>query len=1333
MYIPVLDRTVPLLSAQQEIWIADRAGDDASAFLSAQVTALPAGVDPALFVEACRVAIRQTEMLRLRLTGISAQFVVPADNAEAEIPLIDLTAESDPDQAAERWMAAARGTPIDPARSAPFAWALLALAPDRLLWSQITHHVVSDWNGRHLVVARVAAIYNALARNLPPPEPDAAPCLADLVAEEMNYFAGERYLDAAAWCVEQCADRPASMSLSGRSTVVSQSGRRATRRVDPAQSHALQAAAARLNVSLAQLLCAAWAALLSRLSGQTDLLIGFQVAARRPAARDVPAMTTNQMPLRLSVAADARFADMAALTRRQCRTILRHQHYPQMHLRRALGLTPADPDLIDIGFNFLPLPAAVTIGGAALETRNLSHGPVRDLMLAVEPSADGGLILDLDANLDRYAADEVERLIGRLALMLTRLAASPDTVADVRIADLPVMTADEHELVSTVFSSGGPPPPSTTLAAMLAARFAATPDVVALEVAGGRLSFGALGVRANRLARHLLAQGFGPGDVAGLALPRGEDLIVSVVACMLAGIAICPLDPAHPPERQRFMLEDSGASVLIGREADRGGPHGLKLLAIDAATTRRAVARQSADPLTEAELPAPVTGETIAYIAFTSGSTGRPKGVAIHHAAIAQHINASQIHFPVGVGDAVICVTTLTFDVGISDLFFALTSGAVLVLLREHEMRDPAAIRDAIRAHPSPLLQATPSLCRSLPIEQLPASLRAVIGGEAFPGDLLPRLRRLAGVFNGYGPTEATVGATVHRVTEQDGIDRPVPVGRPLAGYQVWILDRLGRHLPIDGIGELCIGGPAVAAGYLGQPALTAAAFVEAPFGAGQMYRTGDLARWRPDGAIEVLGRRDGQVKIAGHRIELAEIEHAMLGLPWFAEVAVLARGEKGRQRLVAYAVPRDAAEMPDIATLRRALAARLPAWMIPAELLALASMPRTTADKIDRQALKAAPGAPPPTPAAPVTAASPLISLLQRAFARAANRAEVAPDADFFEIGGDSLGAMVLLTELSQAGCEVPLPLLMERRTPAAIAAAMMAPPQQAVPRAGVPLVFLIHGAGGHSPDVAALQVDCAAELRFVVLDYPDWRRMLAPGFGMTELVAYFATQIGASAPSGPIILAGYSLGAAIAMAVATALRDAGREVAGLLLFDLTSIAASPQSGDRQGLRRRANRLAVALWRNVYVRTVRQVGREPRLLGSVLRLCAGLPPRWRYWFFVQTSVTLQIMTVAPWRKSVQANPRLVTGLRTILFHTGSPTALRDEDAFWHRSGGDVRRVAVPGDHYSILRERGPSSLRHAVGPVVTEILETMALTQPSPASACYRIDTSQLVAASPD
>jgi amino acid adenylation domain-containing protein len=1315
-----LDKPFALLAAQQAIWVADRAsGQATAAFLSAQVTALPAGIDPSQFVEACRVAVRHTEMLRLRLTGLSTQVVSAADPGDIQIPIIDLSAESDPAAAAECWMTAARHARIDPTASPAFAWALLALAPDRLLWSQIYHHAVSDWNGRQMVVARVAAIYDALSQGLPPPEAAAAPNLAGLVAEEAAYFATSRYKDDAAWCLEQCRYRPASMSMSGRSTVLTQFSRRANRCIDQMRTQALQAAAARLNVSLAQLLCAAWAALLGRLSGQADLLVGFQVAARRPAARDVPAMTTNQMPLRLAVNPDGRFADLATLTARQCRAALRHQHYPHMHLRRALGLTPADPDLFEVGFNFLPLPAPVTIGGASLETRNLSHGPVRDLMLAVETGPDGGLILDLDANRDRYGADDIERLMDRLVLVLAALATTADAIADLRIADLRVMTSAEHEQVTTVFSASGPAPPRTTLAAMLAARFAATPGAPALEVAGATLTCLTLGAHANRLARHLIAHGLGPGDVAAIALPRGEELIVTVVACMLAGIAICPLDAAHPPERQGFMLGDSGAKAIIGLEAGRNGPHTLPLLAIDAAETRAAVAKLSGEPLAEAERPAPVTGETIAYVAFTSGSTGRPKGVAVDHASIAQLVDALQMHFPVGLGDAVICTTTLTFDVAMSDLFLALTSGAVLVLLREHEMRDPAAIRDAIRAHPSPLLQATPSVWRSLPIEQMPTSLRAVLGGEAFPIDLLPRLRRLAGVFNEYGPTETTVWATVHRVAGQDGIDRAVPVGRPIAGYRIWILDKLNQPLPIDGIGELCIGGPSVTAGYLGQPALTAAAFVACPFGGGRMYRTGDLARWRADGAIELLGRRDGQVKIAGHRIELAEIEHAMLAQDWVAEAAVLAHGETGRQRLVAFAVPRPGAAAPDVATLRGALAVRLPAWMQPSALVTLAVMPHTTSGKIDRQALRALAAttvqAPAPTvPASPATPASPLVGLLQRAFGRATNRTDVAPDADFFEIGGDSLGAMVLLTELAQAGCEVPLPLLLECRTPAAIAAALAAP-RPPPPRAAQPTVFVFPGMGGDSPDLAGFRADCARDIRFELLDYPDWPALLVPGFGMADFATYFVGRIQQMAPVGQVFVAGYSLGAVIAIAVASALREAGREVGGLLLFDLRTIEPPDPSGQQDGGLPPAPGLvrdvATSLRdgdpsRAFGILFGRLLADRPRLLRQVTALRGQtLPPRFRHRLRLQISVMLQTRVVEAWRESGLANPMSLSGVPTVLFRTTvAPSALAD-DPGWQRQGVNLRVIDVTGSHLSMLRERGAGSLHDLTPPVVSDLI----------------------------
>jgi thioesterase domain-containing protein/aryl carrier-like protein len=382
-----------------------------------------------------------------------------------------------------------------------------------------------------------------------------------------------------------------------------------------------------------------------------------------------------------------------------------------------------------------------------------------------------------------------------------------------------------------------------------------------------------------------------------------------------------------------------------------------------------------------------------------------------------------------------------------------------------------------------------------------------------------------------------------------------------------------------------------------------------------------------------------------------------------------------------------------------------------------LAAMPHTTSGKIDRQALKALAAtarteAPPQ--AAPATPASPLVGLLQRAFARAANRAEVAADADFFEIGGDSLGAMVLLTELSQAGCEVSLPLLLERRTPAAIAAALAAP-RPAPARGAQPTVFLFPGMGGDSPDLAGFRADCAGDIRFELLDYPDWPALLAPGFGMADFATYFVGRIQQMAPAGAVFVAGYSLGAVIAIAVASALREAGRDVGGLLLLDLRTIEPPDPSGKQDGGLPPAPGLvrdvATSLRdgdpsRAFGILFGRLLADRPRLLRSVTTLRAQrLPSRFRHRLRLQVSVMLQTRVVEAWRASGLANPMSLSDVPTVLFRTTvAPSALAD-DPGWRRQGVDLRVIDVVGSHLSMLRERGEGSLHDLAAPTVLDLV----------------------------
>jgi amino acid adenylation domain-containing protein len=879
----------------------------------------------------------------------------------------------------------------------------------------------------------------------------------------------------------------------------------------------------------------------------------------------------------------------------------------------------------------------------------------------------------------------------------------------------------ERKPVAERFAFGPAAPPRRTLADLLKEPVHRQPLAPALAVVSTgestRLNYAELDARSNRLARQLLAGGLALGDTAAVLLPRQVDLVVALLACVKAGIAYCPLDPMQPASRLAQMVRTSRARKLL---TDRAGAESfatdISKLLLDAPETRAAVDAQPATPVADAERGAALQPESIAYVIFTSGSTGVPKGVAVSHGAIAQTVQAYAAELTLQSGQSVISVISIGFDPATLDLFAALSRGALLVLLDEAARRDPFRIHEATMAYPDPVLAATPSVWRTLPLEMLPPSLTAISGGEPFPQELLPRMRRLRGVINAYGPTEAAVMATFHRLGTQDGVDQAVPVGRPAAGSQVWIIDRGLQPVPLGAIGELCIGGAALAAGYVGEPALTEAAFPPSPFGPGRIYRTGDLARWRADGRIELLGRIDDQVKISGHRIEPTEVEHVLRTLPWVADAAILAHGKSPQVRLVAYVVPRPGERMPPLADIRAALADRLPSWMLPASCVSLPALPRTATGKLDRNAL---PEVPAPAAAEREGRApqSPDQVLLCDLFARVTGHTAVDADSDFFEIGGDSLDAMILVTELRQLGRDLPLASLFSGRTPAAIAAAWQ-PRSHGEPATIRPTLFLIPGNGGDDPRLAALRVDWADMLDCVLLDYPDWPRLAAPGFGMDDLVADIAQRILDHVPARPLVLVGYSLGGFVAWAVAKRLAATAQPVDVLCIIDsnVGNLFQVTEPGRPiSGMFRRLHALATALRTRDGAEAFKMLGEvigyrlahRPALLRVLAKFRhLRLPSALRYWLRLFLCGELQIRMVDSWKMQWGAGPQPLDCRKVVLFQAAEDQPDTPPGLGWAALCGALETEKIEGDHMSLLNKRDPNSLHSKLPKVLAGLLE---------------------------
>src|SRR6185312_5487301 len=658
--------------------------------------------------------------------------------------------------------------------------------------------------------------------------------------------------------------------------------------------------------------------------------------------------------------------------------------------------------------------------------------------------------ISLQLSYDRARVDEgaAPRLLQHLATLLAGMAEA------VPAAELPLLAPAELHQLRCEWNETLPSA-TVPLLESFESWVDRTPDATALLASGASLSYAELDRRANQLARHLRSRGVAADSRVGLCVERSPAMIVAVLGILKAGAAYVPLDPAYPRERLAFMMEDARLPVLLTEERLQGSlPENAApvILRLDADWSE--IARAG-----DRRLPPQAVPESLAYVIYTSGSTGRPKGVMVHHQGWSNLADAQRRLFCVQPDDRVLQLASLSFDASAWEISMALAAGATLVL----GPRERLLAREEMTTLLQDCTFATvpPSLLATLSPEELPGLATLIVAGEACPLELARRWSAGRRFFNAYGPTEASVCATAQLYT---GGER-LPIGRPIHGVMTYVLDGQGRPVPVGVAGELCVGGPGLARGYLNLPERTAASFVPHPlanFPGERLYRTGDLCCLRRDGEIEFLGRLDHQVKIRGLRIELGEIEAALLALPGVREAAVLAREEAGGRRLVAYVAGEVSAE-----ALRTTLREQLPEYMVPAAFVTLDALPLSPNGKVDRKAL--------PDPEQPgggegyAAPRTPVEELVAGIWAELLGLERVGADGHFFELGGHSLLATQVMSRLRQAfGVEIPLQDVFEAprladlaaRVEAALRAGALAPapPLLPAPRGGdlpLPLSF--------------------------------------------------------------------------------------------------------------------------------------------------------------------------------------------------------------------------------------------------------------------------------------
>ncbi|WP_141717962.1 non-ribosomal peptide synthase/polyketide synthase, partial [Nocardia altamirensis] len=1067
----------PLSPAQLGIWYAQHL-DPRTPINIAQYVELRGDLDRKALRQACIDASHELGSGFLAITerdGEPMQYIDQTIPDSDDVFYLDLRDEADPEAAAQAWMRAEYGRPLDLLTDRLIRIATLQLAPDRWFWYLRAHHIVLDGFSAGTFVKRISELYTAAITGTEAPAFQPAG-LPELVQAEIDYRESRRFqTDEQYWMAQIAGLEGSGNSLSTRSVSAGLLLQTCNAALSPDQDELLETAGARHDSTPAALLIAATAAYLAQWTGNEDVTLSLPVTARTTVGmRRAGGVASNIVPLRLTVRPETSVAELLKQVTVAVSGALRHQRYRHEDIRR-VAAGESGTAHIDAGFfgplvNIMLFHDEVVLGPATGHMHVLATGAVADLAINFYRSQGGARThIDLQTNPDNYTDDETRRHHARFLEFFDRFLAADGAQP---AWALPITTGDEFDRTLVRWNDTAHEVPDVTLTALLDGQVDAAANRIAVDFEGDTLTYAELGASANRLARHLIAAGVGPESLVGLAIPRSLELVVAMQAILRAGGAYVPIDPDHPAERNAYVLE-TGTPVLVLSLAEYQLelPEAMRRDDLDGID----LSSYSDAPVTDADRRAPLRPSNTAYVIFTSGSTGRPKGVAVtHHAVVNQQLwMLNEYRFT--ADDVYLQKSAATFDLSVWGYYLPLLVGGKLVLASQDGHRDPLYVAEVMQRNSVTVTDFVPSMltvfAAQATTEQC-ATLRAVfVIGEALPPQTVAAFRTRTGaeLHNLYGPTEAAVSVTYWEVTDTDIDTASMPIGVPEWNVEVYVLDSRLRPVAIGAEGELYLGGRQLARSYYARPDLTSDRFVANPFRPGQrMYRTGDLVRWveRPSGAaphpsagsqpvgtepvgvLEYVGRTDFQVKFRGQRIELGEIESVLLAHPAIGQAVVLVADTATGQQLVAYVVPAPGSVVDPVETTRYA-GTQLSAYMVPASIMVLDTFPLNASGKLDRQAL------PQPVFTARTADYRPprdnSEEIVAGVFAEVLSQDLVGIDDNFFELGGNSLVATQVMARVSAAfGVRLGVRVLFEAPTVAGIAARLAT----AAPAAATPLV---------------------------------------------------------------------------------------------------------------------------------------------------------------------------------------------------------------------------------------------------------------------------------------
>ncbi len=1158
---------IPLAPDQHLLWLSAQMAASEPAYNEPVTIHHRGALNREVLERAFNEMVRRHEILRTTFAEAGHEIVQAVhDHLTIQIPFLDLSKleKEEREEEANRAAVADARRMFDLGVGPLIRARLVEMEPEYHRLYLTMHHIVIDATSAYWVMLpELAAIYEAFAAGGASPLPEPQYQYADFALWQKRMLDNDSVARQTSYWRAQLAGELPELELPvdhPRPAVHSYRGAMKTFAISRELTGAIKAASGSEGVTVYMFLLACFKTLLHRYSGQQDILVGgVSDMRRRPEFEKMMGVFLKFLALRTHPSGDMTFRQYLAEVKDTVLGALANSDVPfdrlirDLHPKRESSRRP----FFQATLSMKPARESVVDSRWDLTQMDTESGFTKlDLYLEVDERPDF-MSAKFVYSIDLFDSETIDRMIGYWLTLLRSAAENPAA----KLCDLTMLTEEEERQLRVDFNSTACEIPPVTVEELIRRQVVRTPDAIAVEAYSNdagreRLTYRELNERANGLADRLRRAGVRDGTLVALCVERTVDLAIAPLAVWKAGGAYLPLDPGFPKERLAYLMEDAQTAVLLTTRALQG-------------RFEAAQKRVFCDDVNSAggNIVIAATPESLAYVRYTSGSTGRPKGVGIHHRALVNLLLSMQREPGFTASDALLAVTTFSFDIAELELYLPLISGGRVAIASREDARDPQRLMERLRESKCNVLQATPAAWRGLIDSGLAAqdwlgqqNLRAFCGGETLPRDLAERLLpHVAELWNLYGPTETTVWSAVERVSLGAGA---VPIGHPIANTEIYILDAHRKLAPIGAAGELYIGGAGVARGYLRRQELTEERFIPHPFQTNScVYRTGDLARRLPDGTLECVGRVDNQIKIRGFRIEPGEIEAALLEHEQVRAAAVRVWPDaSGNLSIAAYITSETRPLIKD--DLRRFLAQKLPDYMIPARFVMLAELPLTANGKVDRNAL--------PEPSAMEKAEVTVRSTAPRneaerrlaaiweavlALGAPADARPIGIDDNFFDLGGHSFLVAKLLRKIeSEFGQRLSMAAVFEAPTIARLAEllgdassiARMSGTVNLQPAGAREPLFWVQGGPLFRPLAASLDINRPfLGVDFEMADQDPLPRTMA-GFA-----AHLVRSIRAEQPHGPYHVGGWCVSGLLAYEVAAQLIEAGQEVALVVMLD--------------------------------------------------------------------------------------------------------------------------------------------------------------------------------------